>query len=59
MNKKLTKTIGLNDIVRVLRGSKEGRHWQLIVVNRNLKNDPELIEQLIKGGAEVINCVER
>lgn len=59
MSQKLTKTLHLTDIVRVLQGTKNGREWKLLVVNRDLRNDEELIKQLISRGVQVINCGAR
>ena len=59
MSQERMNIIGLSNIVKVLRGYKDGRKWQLIVVNRELKNNPKLINQLVKCGVEVINCGKR
>ncbi len=55
IREKITKD-DLPGMLRILKGKKNGRLWQMLVVDRNAVNDYHVHDQLIDMGVEVITC---
>jgi hypothetical protein len=61
MHFKLTKTVDIKDVFKVLKGiNQNGKSWQILVVDKDYVNDMDVHAQLIQEfGLEVIDCGDK
>ena len=61
MHFKLTKTVEIKDVFKVLKGvNQNGKSWQILVVDKDYVNDTDVHAQLIQElGLEVIDCGDK
>lgn len=61
MHFKLTKTVDIKDVFKVLKGiNQNGKSWQILVVDKDYVNDTDAHTQLIQElGLETIDCGDK
>ncbi len=61
MHFKLTKTVEIKDVFKVLKGvNQNGKSWQILVVDKDYVNDTDVHAELIHElGLEVIDCGDK
>ena len=61
MHFKLTKTVDIKDVFKILKGiNQNGKSWQILVVDKDYVNDTDVHAQLIQElGLEVIDCGDK
>ncbi len=61
MHFKLTKTVDIKDVFKVLKGvTQNGKSWQILVVDKDYVNDTDVHAHLIQElGLELIDCGDK